>query len=565
MMNSPFRISSHAAGLTALAVSAAFVGACDNRPATEAAVTAVPVTPVVAPATAEVAAVAPAAYGVHDHAAHAQAQPASDTERTVSTGTTAEVGAGELLTIERMMPEQVFANSENRFTLKASNNSDKILHNVVLHHAMIGDFQVVQTNTPSEVKVPQGVQKGERGDQQMAEQSFNIGVLMPGDSREVTIAGRPGGEGQLHSCVWADYSAAECAPIQVVAPQVTMEHLFVDAEGNPVSQAYLCDDVFVMYRLQNVGTGETGRITVNEELPQGLVAADGQRSISLDVDPIGAGETFESEPVQLDLEQAKIQRSGMMDVFGRAIGTGDRVSDLSGSSPLTLMKPELTLQVRSPGEQFFGRDVSIEAVVENVSDVPARDVVVTLPLPADAQRVSLNDASLTVADGGILIDELAPGESRTVGVTFRPASPGDYSGVAVANGYCAVRLEKPVQLSVVGIPALQLETIDTQDPVEVGAETTYRVRIINEGNAADTNLTITGQLPEGFAFVSGSEDVTNENGELSLPVYESLDAGEEIYFEVVARAEQPGRVKFTLNVKSDNLADAEETEPTTAF
>ncbi len=528
-----------------------------------------PVTPVVAPvapvaATTPEVAVAPAAYGGHDHAAHAQAQPASNTQRT-ATGDTAEVGAGELLTIERMMPEQVYANSENRFTLKASNNSDKILHHVVLHHAMIGDFTVVQTNTPSEVKVPQGVQKGERGDQQMAEQAFNLGVLMPGQSREVTVAGRPGGAGELHSCVWADYSAAECAPIQVVAPQVTMEHLFVDAEGNPVSQAYLCDDVFVMYRLRNVGTGETGQITVDEELPQGLVAANGQKSISMNVDPIGAGETFESEPMQLDLEQATIQDSGMMQVFGRATGTGERVSDLSGSSPLQLMKPELTLQVRSPGEQYFGRDVSIEAIVKNVSDVPASDVMVMLPLPADAQRVSLNDASLTVADGGILIDELGPGQSRTVGVTFRPASPGDYSGVAVANGYCAVRLEKPVQLSVVGIPALQIEAVDTQDPVAVGEETTYRVRIINEGNAADTNLTITGSLPDGFSFVSGSDEVTNDEGDFELPVYENLAAGEEIYFEIVAKAEQAGRVSFKLNVKSDNLADAEETEPTTAF
>ena len=342
-----------------------------------------------------------------------------------------------------------------------------------------------------------------------------------------------------------------------------MEHLFVDAEGRPVQEAYLCDDVYVMYRLENVGSGETGAITIKEELPEGLMAG-GERTITLQSDPLGAGETFESEPMQLNLEGAALQGS-MMQVYGRAVGEGERLGDLSGSSPLKLMKPEITLAVRSPGEQYFGRDISLEAVVTNVSDVPAKDVAVMIPLPEGSQRVSLNDSSLEISEGAVRIDRLDPGESRTVGITFRPTAPGDYSGQASAGAYCAARVQKPVQLSVVGIPALQVEAIDTTDPVEVGGETTYRVRIINEGNATDTNVKVTGELPEGFSFVSASEGVTGEGRTLSFPVRESLAAGEELYFEIVAKAEQAGRVSFKLDVRSDNLADGRETEPTTAF
>ena len=119
-------------------------------------------------------------------------------------------------------------------------------------------------------------------------------------------------------------------------------------------------------------------------------------------------------------------------------------------------------------------------------------------------------------------------------------------------------MQKDVQLSVVGIPALQVEAIDTQDPVEVGGETTYRVRIINEGNAEDTNVRVTGSLPDGFSFVSGTEGVTGEGQDISFPVKKSLAPGEELYFEVTAKAEQAGRVNFQLNVKSDNLADGNE-------
>ena len=39
-----------------------------------------------------------------------------------------------------------------------------------------------------------------------------------------------------------------------------------------------------------------------------------------------------------------------------------------------------------------------------------------------------------------------------------------------------------------GLPALLMELVDTDDPVEVGRETSYEIRVTNTGTKAETNL-----------------------------------------------------------------------------
>ena len=49
-----------------------------------------------------------------------------------------------------------------------------------------------------------------------------------------------------------------------------------------------------------------------------------------------------------------------------------------------------------------------------------------------------------------------------------------------------------------GLPALLMELVDTDDPVEVGKETSYEIRVTNTGTKTETNLQVTCTLPEGM-------------------------------------------------------------------
>ena len=46
-----------------------------------------------------------------------------------------------------------------------------------------------------------------------------------------------------------------------------------------------------------------------------------------------------------------------------------------------------------------------------------------------------------------------------------------------------------------GLAAIVFELSDVNDPIEVGGETTYEVRVINQGTKAATNLRVVALLP----------------------------------------------------------------------
>jgi uncharacterized repeat protein (TIGR01451 family) len=47
-----------------------------------------------------------------------------------------------------------------------------------------------------------------------------------------------------------------------------------------------------------------------------------------------------------------------------------------------------------------------------------------------------------------------------------------------------------VKTLITGISAVSLEVVDVDDPVKVGARTTYVISVTNQGSAAATNVSI---------------------------------------------------------------------------
>jgi uncharacterized repeat protein (TIGR01451 family) len=60
------------------------------------------------------------------------------------------------------------------------------------------------------------------------------------------------------------------------------------------------------------------------------------------------------------------------------------------------------------------------------------------------------------------------------------------------------------ETKIVGIPALLIDAVDLDHPVEVGREVTYNIKVINQGNIPCTNLRLVCTLPDSESFVSGS-------------------------------------------------------------
>ena len=262
--------------------------------------------------------------------------------KDVNTGSAGSEG----LVVERMMPEQVYADSQTQYTLRVKNEGDLVFHNVVVHEALSNNFQ------PQQEGQEMDAEEGDGQQQQMTELMHRVGILAPGESRDITVYGTATGEGQVEACTWVTYNAADCVTFDIVKPELAIDHRFVNAEGQVVNRAYACDDVYLMYSVTNTGSGETPAITINETLPQGLKLAEGSGPIKVDAGTLGAGEKFESEKMLLDLEGSDVSS-----IRARAVATANNLGEVADGSSLQVMRPELELTVQAPSEEYLGRDV----------------------------------------------------------------------------------------------------------------------------------------------------------------------------------------------------------------
>jgi uncharacterized repeat protein (TIGR01451 family) len=93
------------------------------------------------------------------------------------------------------------------------------------------------------------------------------------------------------------------------------------------------------------------------------------------------------------------------------------------------------------------------------------------------------------------LDELPVHEKGTVTLVTVPVAAGEHTLHVAANSKRVAPVEREHPVVVEGISAIMFEVVDVEDPVEKGGETTYEIRVVNQGSKAATNVTLVASLP----------------------------------------------------------------------
>ena len=116
--------------------------------------------------------------------------------------------------------------------------------------------------------------------------------------------------------------------------------------------------------------------------------------------------------------------------------------------------------------------------------------------------------------------------------------------------------------------ALLLEVVDTEDPVEVGAETSYVILVRNQGTVAATNVRIEALVPEQMDItrVTGATDHRKDGRRIVFQPL-TLQARSDARYVVYVRTIQPGDVRFKVDMNADILTSGpvHEEESTTIY
>jgi hypothetical protein len=119
------------------------------------------------------------------------------------------------------------------------------------------------------------------------------------------------------------------------------------------------------------------------------------------------------------------------------------------------------------------------------------------------------------------------------------------------------------------LPAILLEVIDTEDPVQVGGTEKFYVTVTNQGNADDENIAITVNFEENFDYVSSTGPTlgkAEDSKSVTFAPLASLAPGHKATWEVTAKALSEGDHRTSVKLTSDAIQrSVDETEATRIY
>lgn len=217
----------------------------------------------------------------------------------------------------------------------------------------------------------------------------------------------------------------------------------------------------------------------------------------------------------------------------------------------------LTLACDAPAQVIAGRPVEICLTVRNTGNVPLPKAIVALPVPSGAAVVRTTEGGVAT-EGRVTweVASLEAGASRRVCAVLAMREPGLLSFTASAEAAGATTAPSSCATTIAGIPAILLEVVDLEDPIEVGKEVTYELKVTNQGTAPGTNIRLVCALPASQEFVSGSGStaVGAEAGTVTLEAIPALAPKAMASWRVVVKATQAADARFKVELRGDQFA-----------
>ncbi len=222
--------------------------------------------------------------------------------------------------------------------------------------------------------------------------------------------------------------------------------------------------------------------------------------------------------------------------------------------------PPFILTQDGPTRLIINKPAEYTITVTNTGDTVAKEMVLINFLPSIFQYLSAEPLPTTVQPASQEelatvtwnLGDILPNQSIIIKLRVRPQGSGI---VRYLTRLYSNSIESPFMqpLEVFeeivvykGIPAIHINTYDTEDPVEVGKQTIYVVEIRNEGTAPCTHILLKSKAPKGMEFVSAYPSPYKIDGDLVIfEVVPSLLPGVTLTYKITYRALQEGSAKHT--------------------
>ncbi len=484
----------------------------------------------------------------------------------------APVGAANLpsrvsqtVTVDAVCPESVVFNTECRYEIVVRNAGNVAVHNVRVEDEIPVGVKYVGSDPPAELN----------GDRLV----WTIGTMDAKDTsseKRIVVRVRPTEEGELRSRATVSYTATVEARTKVTRPRVAVTVLCPEV-------ARAGEEPVFKIKVTNSGTGPAQQMVFQAVLTDGLDYRNQGTRLETKLANLPAGE---SRTVDLPLSALK---SGLQSC--QVTVTAEGSQEATAKASVNVVEPLLQLAQTGPAKCLVRAEPTYEITLSNPGTASTDVITVHAVLPDGFDFVQASDAGTFNATNRAVswkLTGLPAGGTKAVGVKLRAGVAGDVvlrtvavaapeaqpAGVAPAGGV-AVRAGRVLEakaetvIKAEGVAALRFDVAGLENPVEVGKEAIYEIRIVNQGTGACTNVQIMAALADGTTFTSSNGPTQGKvTGTPQTLVFEPIATlavkGETVY-RVRVRGAAAGDQRFRVQLTCDQVRTPVVKEESTRF
>lgn len=381
-----------------------------------------------------------------------------------------------LITIQKLAPEEIQVGKRCTFAIRVQNTGQRTAQNVQIHDEVPFGTELLGT-------APRATVSG-------AQVTWDIGALSVGEERTLEMELIPIEEGDLGSVATVTFATQASAKSRCTRPELALRL-------SSKAQVHAGEQHLVQIEISNPGTGDATEVMLLETVPAGVTHEAGP-TVEFEVGTLRPGE---SRRLELVLSAEKAGK-----IVNEMTARADANLQVQASCEFEVIAPELRLTVDGPKKRYLERPATYQVTVDNPGTASAKEVELVTKLPKGLQFVSANN--MGEYDPGShsvhwSLAELPANERGSVELVALPIEVGEHTIQIETKARQGLEDRTEARVVVDGIVSLMFEVVDVKSPIEIGGETTYEIRVVNQGSKPAKNVQVIAIMPQGMRAISG--------------------------------------------------------------
>jgi uncharacterized repeat protein (TIGR01451 family) len=436
----------------------------------------------------------------------------------------------QVVSVEWVGPPETRIGKPAEYEIVVHNHGDEAVRDVFVENIVPAGMRVVSVE-------PRALQENDR-------QGWNVGALEPDEERRLRMSMVADQRGEFSFQASVTAKTVHTAAFRATEPMLAVR-------ATAAEKLMVGETLTTMVEVSNPGDGPTEGVVLKVTFSDGLRHEKG-KELTIDVGTVDAGETRTVEVVCTPVG------GGKQTLQIEAVGGGDLTAEASAQTQVC--EPSLELAIVGPSLRYLDRSATYTVKVSNPGDAAAENVKVSAVIPAGFRFTGSSAGGrhdFATSSVSWVVGPLPAGETREMTYKCLATQPGEQKHQASAVAARGLKKEAGVSTQVEGISALLLEVVDVDDPVEVGAETSYEIRVTNQGSREATNVEIHALVPTEMQ-IRGGQGPTKyrvEGQEVLFAPLPKLAPRADAIYRVLVQGSAAGDLRFRARLISDSLTE----------